>query len=65
MRYLYDLLAWYEGQKQRALEGQGMVEYALIIALVSIAAIAVLVLIGDEIVNVFQQVVDALTGAGS
>lgn len=41
-------------------EGQGMVEYALILALVSIAAIAVLVLLGPAIASILQQVVDAL-----
>ena len=41
-------------------EGQGMVEYALILALVSIAAIAVLVLLGPAIADILQQVVDAL-----
>ena len=71
MRYLYDILAWYEVQKQRAmeqakeaLEGQGLVEYALIIFLVSVAAIVVLGLLGRQIVDVFNQVVDALSGGG-
>jgi len=41
-------------------KGQGMVEYALIIGLVSIAVIAVLVLLGPEIRDLFQRVVDEL-----
>lgn len=41
-------------------EGQGMVEYALILALVSIAAIAVLPGLGTAIVGVFNQVTAAL-----
>jgi pilus assembly protein Flp/PilA len=41
-------------------EGQTMVEYALILALVSIAAIAVLTPLGDAIVVVLQDVTTAL-----
>jgi len=37
-----------------------MVEYALILALVSIAAIAVLVLLGPAIANILTQVRNAL-----
>jgi pilus assembly protein Flp/PilA len=44
-------------------EGQGMVEYALIIGLVVIAVIAVLVLLGPAIADQFQEIVDSLTGA--
>jgi len=39
--------------------GQTMAEYALILALVSIAAIAVLVFLGPAIAATFQTVVDA------
>jgi len=41
-------------------EGQTMVEYALILALVSIAAIAVLTPLGTAISNVLTNVTDAL-----
>ncbi|MBP1920793.1 Flp family type IVb pilin [Youngiibacter multivorans] len=41
-------------------EGQGMVEYGLLVALISVAAIAVIVLIGPELIAIFQSVVDAL-----
>jgi pilus assembly protein Flp/PilA len=44
-------------------EGQALVEYSLILALISIAAIVLLGTVGDEINNVLQRVVDALTGA--
>lgn len=47
---------------QKEEEGQGMVEYALIIGLVVIAVIAVLALLGPQIQAIFQQIVDALTG---
>ena len=43
-------------------EGQGMVEYALIIGLVVIAVIAVLALLGPAIADQFQTIVDRLTG---
>jgi len=43
-------------------KGQGMVEYALIIGLVSIAVIAVLVLLGPEISDLFQRVVNEIQG---
>ncbi|MBU0493137.1 MAG: Flp family type IVb pilin [Chloroflexi bacterium] len=43
-------------------EGQGMVEYALLIVLISIAALVVLVLIGPQISTIFSQVNSALAG---
>lgn len=44
-------------------EGQSMVEWALILALVSVAALVVLGTIGDNIVSVLTDVADALGGA--
>ena len=40
-------------------EGQAMVEYALILSLVSIAAIAVLVLLGPAVANALTTVTNA------
>lgn len=40
--------------------GQGMVEYGLIIALISIAAIAVLTTIGPKLTAIFTDVDNAL-----
>ena len=37
-------------------DGQGMVEYGLIIALVAIAVITVLGLLGDQLVAVFKSI---------
>jgi pilus assembly protein Flp/PilA len=48
---------------RREEEGQAMVEYALILALVSVVAIGTLTLIGTNVDSIFQQIVDALTGA--
>ena len=44
-------------------EGQGLVEYALILVLVAIVVIAVLTILGQNVSDVFQQIADALTGA--
>ncbi len=41
-------------------EGQGMIEYALLAALISIAAIAVITLIGPKLVTIFTSVSTAL-----
>ncbi len=43
-------------------EGQAMVEYALILALISVVAIAVLQAIGVSITNLFGKVSSALSG---
>ena len=40
--------------------GQGMVEYALILVLVSIVVIVILLTMGNQINNVFSNVVAAL-----
>lgn len=40
--------------------GQGMVEYALILVLVSIVVIVILLTMGGQISNVFSNVVSAL-----
>lgn len=42
-------------------EGQDMIEYALLAALISIVAIAVVILIGPFIADVFQDVVNGLS----
>jgi pilus assembly protein Flp/PilA len=41
-------------------DGQGLVEYALILVLVAIIVIAILALLGPEIGNVFSRIVDVL-----
>ena len=40
--------------------GQGMVEYGLLVALISVAAIAVIKLLGPKITATFQTAVDAM-----
>lgn len=41
-------------------EGQGLVEYALILVLVAIAVIALLTILGDQVETVFSSIADAL-----
>ena len=53
------VLAWLS-QFDREDEGQGMVEYALILVLVSVVAIAALRLIGTNVTAVFDAIADAL-----
>ncbi len=52
------MLKWFKRE-----EGQGMVEYAVIIALVSIAAAVVLGTLGGQIVTVFNNIVGQLGAA--
>jgi pilus assembly protein Flp/PilA len=51
MNYLYAYLTAREEE-----EGQGMVEYALILALVSVVAIAALLVLGPAISDIFDEV---------
>jgi pilus assembly protein Flp/PilA len=45
-------------------EGQGLVEYALILSLVSIAAIVILGVLGTDVTEVFDTVENSLNGDG-
>lgn len=42
-------------------EGQGLVEYALILVLVAVVVIAILLLLGPQIGNVFSKITSGLT----
>jgi len=44
-------------------EGQGLVEYALILVLVAVVVIVILSLLGPAIGNIFSNVTGALQGA--
>ena len=48
------------GSAEGGQRGQGMVEYALILVLVSIVVIVILLTMGNQIQNVFSNVVAAL-----
>ena len=41
-------------------EGQGLVEYALILVLVAVVVIVILALLGPSIGNIFSNIVSAL-----
>ncbi len=42
-------------------EGQGLVEYALILVLVAIVVILILTALGGQVSNVFSQIVSGLS----
>ncbi|MGB5944826.1 Flp family type IVb pilin [Paenisporosarcina sp.] len=44
-------------------EGQAMTEYGLLVGMISIAVIAVIVLIGPQLVRIFTTIATALTNA--
>ena len=41
-------------------EGQGLVEYALILVLIAIIVIAVLTIMGPEVANIFSTILGAI-----
>jgi pilus assembly protein Flp/PilA len=51
------LVAYLQYYKQR---GQGLVEYALVLVLISIVAIAIMTTVGTRINNIFQVASNAL-----
>jgi len=53
-------MVWKGFGRARNQSGQGMVEYALILVLVSIVVIVILLTLGNQIANVFSNVVAAL-----
>ena len=46
-------------------QGQGLVEYALILVLVAVVVIAILVLLGPQIANMFSKVTNGLGSAST
>jgi len=54
VNFLHVLNQWRQNGNQT---GQGLVEYALILVLVSIIVIGVLSILGPQIANVFSQVI--------
>lgn len=46
-------------------EGQGLVEYALIIVLVALAVITALTLVGTNVTGTFNDIAGNLTGGGN
>jgi pilus assembly protein Flp/PilA len=58
-----DLILRLKTELLRRKDGQAMVEYALILALVSVVAIAMLTLIGTDVNLVFNNVANRLGAA--
>jgi pilus assembly protein Flp/PilA len=56
LNYLNSYMGTYLNNKK----GQGMVEYALLIGLIAIVVIAVLIVLGPQIVALFQKIIDSL-----
>jgi pilus assembly protein Flp/PilA len=54
---------WLENLFKRDEEGQDMIEYALLAALISIVAIGIILLVGPYLKNLFQDVVNGLNSA--
>ena len=50
---------------RRGEEGQGLVEYALIIVLVALVVITALTAVGGQVETVFNDIVTGLTNAGA
>jgi pilus assembly protein Flp/PilA len=45
---------------RRSERGQGMVEYALILVLIAVVVIAVLIILGNQVANVFCNIAGAI-----
>jgi pilus assembly protein Flp/PilA len=60
VQYLSALYGLYAPEAKDELEGQGMVEYALILVLVSIVAIVALRLLGTKVTGVFGDITSGL-----
>ncbi|MBQ7129858.1 MAG: Flp family type IVb pilin [Oscillospiraceae bacterium] len=54
-----EMMKWIANEE----EGQGMVEYALILALISIVAIVALTNVGEAVDGIFGEANEALGGA--
>ncbi len=50
---------------KRGKKGQTLVEYALILAFISVVAISVLIRLGDQVKTVFSSITSQLASAGS
>lgn len=60
VEYVSALYGLYAPEAKEELEGQGMVEYALILVLVSIVAIIALRLLGTTVTGVFGKITAGL-----
>ena len=61
MREMWDNMIAQISKKDE--EGQTLVEYALLLALIAIVCIVIIGLLGGEVNNVFSEITSGLTGA--
>jgi pilus assembly protein Flp/PilA len=54
------IYGWWQQQVARRMEGQSLVEYALILVLIAIVVLAVVTVIGHRASNLFSNVSTAL-----
>jgi len=52
-------------RQERSRKGQTLVEYALILAFISVVAISVLIRLGNQVKSVFSTITSQLAVAGS
>lgn len=55
------IINWLSTTVRKDEEGQGLAEYALILALIAIVVIAALTLLGDNITAILNEIAAALT----
>jgi pilus assembly protein Flp/PilA len=56
----HGLIMYLQGLRERREEGQGLAEYALILALIAIVVIAALVLLGEAIIEILEYIAGEL-----
>jgi Flp pilus assembly pilin Flp len=61
--FLTSIMTWVQDKREEA--GQTLVEYALIIALISLLVVALALILEGPLTDTFQSIADALEGAGS
>jgi pilus assembly protein Flp/PilA len=59
---MLEMITWLQARARRE-EGQALVEYALILGLVSVVTIALLSALGNDIGSVLEKVTSALASA--
>ncbi|RMF79027.1 MAG: pilus assembly protein [Chloroflexi bacterium] len=64
MQLLTIISSWYHwqsfGRRARLNDGQGLVEYALLMIFVAVGLIALLVILGPGLTNIYQNIVEHL-----
>jgi pilus assembly protein Flp/PilA len=58
--HLFGLIRRHVERLTRSERGQGMVEYALILVLIAVVVIAVLIILGNQVANVFCNISGAI-----